>query len=185
MVQKVPVEVGQLLYPIIYMVKNNLYIPGGDRQPDLWHINSTKESTFFQSKNWSILNFESIGVFSLQDPFQKKWGHLWHKQANIFFPLPVVLGDPPGLRISINKKTKKNSEVLIRLHLRGQQKNKKKKTQKRTKKGGRGVRWNKWYYLMMTIFPPDILNSFPPEPFGYQNIWGAIPPEPFNIKILK
>ena len=45
--------------------------------------------------------------------------------------------------------------------------------------GGGGVRWNKWYYLMMMIFPPDILNSFPPEPFGYQNIWGGIPPEPF------
>ena len=41
------------------------------------------------------------------------------------------------------------------------------------------VRWNKWYYLMMMIFPPDILNSFPPEPFGYQNIWGGIPPETF------
>ena len=45
--------------------------------------------------------------------------------------------------------------------------------------GGGGVRWNKWYYLMMMIFPPDILNSFPPEPFGYQNIWGGIPPETF------
>ena len=29
------------------------------------------------------------------------------------------------------------------------------------------VRWNKWYYLMLTIFPSDTLGSFPPEPCKY------------------
>ena len=33
--------------------------------------------------------------------------------------------------------------------------------------GGGGVRWNKWYYLMLTIFPSDTLGSFPPEPCKY------------------
>ena len=33
--------------------------------------------------------------------------------------------------------------------------------------GGGGVRWNKWYYLMLTIFPSDTLGSFPPKPCKY------------------
>ena len=29
-----------------------------------------------------------------------------------------------------------------------------------------GVRWNKWYYLMMTILPSDIVNTFLPSHFN-------------------
>lgn len=61
--------------------------------------NHTKRINIFSIKK--IEHFE-FGVdrcfFSSQDPFKKKnVGYLWHKQANIFFPLPVFLGDPSGL----------------------------------------------------------------------------------------